>query len=136
MKQEDMLLSIDDFDTPKVIKNLELMNLKIIRLLLLEPGTYPDQPDRGFGLQSKYRYMTFDESTLLEFKMDLKRCIDTWLPIASDVDVYISVKNKVLNIGVKADEVFYEYTYDGKDLKEATLEDIRVGDPNGSIIRS
>lgn len=134
-KQIDMLMSIDEFNTPKTISNLSLINLKMVRLMLMEPGTFPDQPDRGFGLVSRYRYMQFTDGNLIELQHDLKKHIETWMPYLEGVDVVLEVKNKVLNIGISANEVFYEYTYDGKSLKNVTLDDAG-GDnyANGIII--
>lgn len=135
MKEEDMLLSLNDYNTPRVVKDLELLNLKIIRLLLLEPGTYPDQPTRGFGLQSKYRYMVFDDNTIMQFQSELNRCISEWLPSNIDLNVYVELNNKELSIGISIGNVLFEYSYDGTNLKEVTLNDIKNGEGNysGSI---
>ena len=137
MKQEDMLLSLNDYNTPKVVTDTELMNIKILRLLLLEPGTYPDQPDRGFGIQSRYRYMLFDEASLIEFKTELKRCIDQWFPTGNNVEIYVSLEKKIMNIGIVINDVFYEYIYDGENLKESTLTSmLEEGDRSGSIVKA
>lgn len=133
-KQEDMVMSVDEFNTPRVIRDLSLINLKMVRLMLMEPGTFPDQPERGFGLVSRYRYMTYTDDELLRLQTDLKNHIETWMPYLNGVDVVLEVKNKVLNIGISANEVFYEYTYDGKSMRNVTLDDIGGADYASGIL--
>lgn len=123
MKQ-DALLSLNKYNTPEIIDGLSLINLQIIRLLLYEPGTSPDFPDKGFGLASKYRYMKVNE--LSELERDIERHISFWLPGLEQVTVSLELKNHILHIGIAADEVFYEYTYDGTSLKNKTVNDIKL----------
>lgn len=124
-KQEDMLMSMDDFGNPKVIRDLDLINLKLMRLILLEPGTHPDIPEKGFGLISRYRYIKAEDIPKME--VDLLEHINKWVPNLRGVDVTINLKNSILNIGIAANEVFYEYTYDGRYLRNVTLSDIEEG---------
>lgn len=121
---QDALLSLNKYNTPKIIDGLSLINLQIIRLLLYEPGTSPDFPDKGFGLVSKYRYI--EVSKLPELEREMERHISFWLPGLEQVTVSLEFKNHTLHIGIAADEVFYEYTYDGTSLKNKTINDIKL----------
>ena len=124
MITEDAVLSLNQFAVPKIVKDRDMINLKLIRLILYEPGTSPDQPDKGVGLKSRFRYIKGNE--LDQLKEETKRQIEMWLPQYSAVSIDYSITNKgVLNIGIQVDDTLYEYTYNGNELKNRTIEDIR-----------
>ena len=69
----DYPLGTDDLGLPKVrdMSKIEtgVMNsaiLCIIRLILIEKGTYPDHPDMGVGIRSRYRFAFESELTSLQ----------------------------------------------------------------------
>ena len=122
MEYNEPVMSLDQYNRPKVLKNLDVMNLKFIRLLLMEPGTWPDQPDKGVGLVSRFRYIR--ETDLTEITTDYEKQIYEYIPDIAGVTATLELKKGVLHISVTADETLYEYTYDGKSIKNITMEDV------------
>ena len=123
MKVDDAVLSLNNFNTPKIIQGYESINMKIIRLILYEPGTSPDFPDKGVGLISKYRYLT--QNNLNELMDRIKDQINTYLPEFNGVDVQLEIYKGILNIGISIDNVLYEYSYDGEIIKNRTTHDLQ-----------
>ena len=119
---EEALLALNEFNTPKIIKDLDVVNAKIIRLIMYEKGTSPDQPDKGFGLRSRYRLAKEDE--LPNMEIDLKKQISVYLPKLQGVTVKMELLNKILYIGIEADNALFEYSYDGDKIKPRSLSDI------------
>lgn len=52
------LLSVDKYYKPLVATDTNYATLLLVRLILLEPGTFQTHPDCGVGLVSKFRYAT------------------------------------------------------------------------------
>ena len=50
------LMSINKFNKPKVLQEPDSGVIRIVRLILLEPGTIQTHPDMGVGIVSKFRY--------------------------------------------------------------------------------
>lgn len=50
------LLSVDKYYKPLVAKGEDYATLMLIRLILLEPGTFQTHPNMGVGLVSRFRY--------------------------------------------------------------------------------
>ena len=120
---KEALMSIDEFGFPKIIEGLDVVNLKIIRLLMFEPGTCPDRPRMGIGLQSEFRYIKRDNLYSLISKITSQ--INDYIPELSGVEVKLDLgPNKILNIAITADEAIYEYKYDGTKITNRTLNDV------------
>ena len=118
----EAVLALNEFNTPKMLKDLEVVNTKIIRLMLYEPGTSPDQPEKGFGLRSKWRLSK--ETDLPNMEIELKRQIATYLPKLQGVRIKMEMINKILHIAIEADKALFEYSFDGNELKPRTLDNI------------
>lgn len=123
MKVQDALLSLDNFNTPKILNGLDAVNLKIMRLILFEPGTDPDQPNKGVGLRSKFRYITGDR--LHDITDRIKDQISTYLPEFSGVNVEVELYREVLHIGIVVDKVLYEFSYDGERINNQSLSSLK-----------
>ena len=122
VNHEDMLMSLNNFRTPRIIDGQHCVNLKVMRLILLEPGTHPDFPEKGFGLVSRYRYVMQDG--LGNMAEELRNHMNQWLPDIRDVNVNMELKNGILYLGITCDDVYYEYTFNGSILKPVTLNSI------------
>ena len=81
-------LSIDEFKEPKVSTNAEAVATLLVRLLLLEPGTFQSHPDMGVGIVSRYRYNM--EGKAADLEADFKRQIETYLPNFQNVRVKVT----------------------------------------------
>lgn len=106
-------MSVNKFNQPLVHTEKDATALKLLRLLLLEPGTINCRPDMGVGLVSKYRFSIEDD--LDELSDRIKEQIKTYLPDSTLHNVILQLNDKSLNISIQIDEDFYVY-----DLDEAT----------------
>ena len=79
------LLSVDKYYKPLVAEGDDYITLMLIRLILLEPGTFQTHPDMGVGLVSRFRYsMDVDMGKLSN---TIKEQIMTYLPQFTLTDV-------------------------------------------------
>lgn len=130
----DYPLGTDDLGLPKVrdMSKIEtgVMNsaiLCIIRLILIEKGTYPDHPDMGVGIRSRYRFAF--ESELTSLQEDIETQISTYLPEVSPVTVKVALENdrndilkNKIKISIIIDETEYLLSY---DVTSNTLEGVK-----------
>ena len=97
------------------IEAIEKVNEKmytfLVRLFLLEPGTFQSNPTMGIGLISRYRYG--DETDIEQLKQDAKEQISTFLPGLESVDVNIEIKDeRNLYINITINGIVYRFNYD------------------------
>ena len=106
--EQEMLLSVDSFKKPKVLEGKEAIGILLVRLIQLEPGTFPSRPKMGVGLLSNYRYC--DEEKALELQEHIKSQIRTYLPEFQAVQVTTKLNpgGKLL-IDIAIDEILYRY---------------------------
>ena len=108
---KEHVLSLNDFNMPKVFNESDSAYVLIIRLLLLEPGKFQSHPEMGVGIRSRYRFNN-DENFLMNLQNDIKKQIDKYLPELSATDVTITSNNKVLGIIINTAYGAYVVSYD------------------------
>ena len=108
---KEHVLSLNDFNMPKVFNENDSAYVLIIRLLLLEPGKFQSHPEMGVGIRSRYRFNN-DENFLMNLQNDIKKQIDKYLPELSATDVTITSNNKVLGIIINTADGAYVVSYD------------------------
>lgn len=108
---KEHVLSLNDFNMPKVFNESDSAYVLIIRLLLLEPGKFQSHPEMGVGIRSRYRFNN-DENFLMNLQNDIKKQIDKYLPELSATDVTITSNNKVLGIIINTADGAYVVSYD------------------------
>lgn len=116
------VLSINEFNQPKELTGRDAVNLRLMRLLLLEPGTYPDHPNMGVGIVSKFRYM--NDSSLSELSTAIGNQVSQYLPDLQGTDIGLSIENKILYISITTSDTLYEYSVNGDSLKALNLDKI------------
>ena len=79
------LLSVDKYYKPLVAEGDNYATLMLIRLILLEPGTFQTHPNMGVGLVSNFRYST--EVDMVTLSNTIKDQIMTYLPQFTLTDV-------------------------------------------------
>lgn len=79
------LLSVDKYYKPLVAKGEDYATLMLIRLILLEPGTFQTHPNMGVGLVSRFRYAT--DISMVELSNSIKNQIMLYLPQFTLTDV-------------------------------------------------
>ena len=110
---KEHLLSINEFNKPKVVNGPIAICYKIIELILMRPGTYPTRPYMGIGLVENYRYTFMDRIDELQALTDEQ--IRIYLPEFSSVKVnYDTVleNDKILIIHIFVDDTVYSVTLD------------------------
>lgn len=105
---QEMLISVDAFKKPKVIEGKDAIGTLLVRLIQLEPGTFPSRPKMGVGLLSNYRYC--DEDKAIELQDHIKDQIRTYLPEYQGVQVETKLDSSgKLYIDITIDQVLYRY---------------------------
>ena len=110
MSIHEYAFSVDDFQNPKEFKDAEAVCTLLVRLLLLEPGTYQSHPEMGVGLISKYRFSV--EGTASDLQSDFQRQIEKYLPQLQGVRVSVTEKDHKFNIAAEFENVLYGISFD------------------------
>lgn len=106
--EQEMLLSVDEFNKPKVLKGKDAIGTLLVRLIQLEPGTFASRPKMGVGLLSNYRYC--DEGKALELQDHIRDQIKTYLPEYQGVQVATKLNPAgSLLIDITIDKTLYRY---------------------------
>lgn len=106
-------LGLNDFGMPKVMKDSDAVYMQIIRLIMLEKGTFQSHPDMGVGIRTRYRHRN-DENLLESLQHDIAQQIETYLPELTDVEVSCAIaKEQNLNIMINTANGAYAFDYDG-----------------------
>lgn len=108
---KEYLMSIDEYNTPKVVTDKDAIFVLLVRLLLLNPGTFQTHPEMGIGIISRYRYSNPDNLAVLE--EECIQQINTYLPELQGASVQLSMtKNKELLIKVTVNDSLYVFETD------------------------
>ncbi len=96
--ETEPLLSVNRFSKPIVLSGTDAMIVRIIRLILMEPGTIQTHPDMGVGIVSRFRYSTaLDQS---ELENAIMSQVTKYLPMYSFTKVAIEIDNKSKSIRI------------------------------------
>jgi hypothetical protein len=107
---EAHVLSLNDFNMPKVFNASDSAYVHIIQLILLEPGKYQSHPDMGVGIRSRYRYNN-EDNFLLDLKSDITNQITAYLPELLDVTVTLTHNDHILGIIIDTTTGTYVVAY-------------------------
>lgn len=116
---EAHVLSLNDFNMPKVFNASDSAYVHIIQLMLLEPGKYQSHPKMGVGIRSRYRYNN-EDNFLIDLKNDITNQIMAYLPELIDVSVTLTHNDHVLGIIIDTTTGAYVVAYNSiNDTMEA-----------------
>jgi hypothetical protein len=107
---EAHVLSLNDFNMPKVFSASDSAYVHIIYLILLEPGKFQSHPLMGVGIRSRYRHNN-DDNFLIDLKSDITNQINTYLPELADVTISLTHKNHILGIIIDTSSGTYVVAY-------------------------
>lgn len=107
------VLSVDEFDNPKIYKNEEAVMVLLTRLILLNPGTIQSHPDMGVGLVKNYRYSV--EGSEFELRGAIIENIQKFLPKFQGASVAVELKDKAYYISITIDDTVFMVFYDTKN---------------------
>lgn len=117
---KDSVIGIDNFNRPRIIKDVEAYYTMLVRLILLNPGTIKTHPTMGVGLIRNWRFC--DEAELPQLEKVIYDQISTYIPELLVVDVKAKYDNMVLILEVilEKERIILETA----DFKELKLKDI------------
>ena len=117
---KEHVLSLNNFKEPKILAGKEAIATLLVRLLLLNPGTFPDRPTMGVGLVKNWRYS--DKDSISDLRTEISKQIGTFLPKFQGVEVNVELtKQNTLVIGIVVDDTLYKY-----ELNEQSDNDINL----------
>lgn len=105
---QEHLLSINEYTTPRVLKDKEAIATLLIRLLLLVPGSIQTKPNMGVGIATNWRYGEMD--SLYDLQNEINTQIMTYLPnlaissVSVDRHPYISTEI-IIQVAINNTEV-------------------------------
>ena len=111
---EAHVLSLNNFNMPRVYKDTDAMYINIVYLILLEKGKFQSHPDMGVGLRSRYRFNN-QEGVLYTLKNDIQDQINTYLPDLNVIGIDLALNDHVLTITINSVDGLYLITYDQKN---------------------
>lgn len=116
----ESVLSIDKFNTPKILDGSDTTSTLIIRLLLLYPGTIQSHPEMGVGLIEKWRFCDIEK--LPDLEQEIHAQISTYLPSLLLNTIVVRYQKKLLVIEVHIDSGVY--VFGTEEFNNVTLLDI------------
>ena len=94
------VLSINEFNMPKVYTGQTAEALHVIYLILLDKGKFQSHPDMGVGLRTRYRDLS-GPMVLYNLEADIRSQVETYLPDIQITDLKITLnQNNELAIGI------------------------------------
>jgi len=124
--KKELLLDIDMFQKPAVREDMTALAQVIQNLIIIEKGTYPNQPELGVGI-SNYLFEIGDSVTIESLSVEIEDQIEKFInPVDFDIQIDIKLieskdkKYNTLAIGIivkrvsinsVTDEVDEEYSY-------------------------
>ena len=76
--QKEIVMESDSFNNPIYREGLESLAQVIQNLIIIEKGTYPNQPDLGVGI-ANYLFEILDLTTISEMKNNIEDQIDKFI---------------------------------------------------------
>lgn len=108
---KEYALSLDSFLNPTVYKGKDALEILLIRLILLEPGTFETHPNMGIGLVSRYRYAP--QSALTQLDREIEEQAKAYIPNIMGISAQTSIGSSGnLRIVIKANDEIFALTYD------------------------
>ena len=104
------LMTLNDFNMPKVLEGTYSMYTNIIYLILLEPGKFQSHPTMGVGIKSRWRYNN-EEGFLFNLQREIHSQIERFLPQLINVNVSLAMQDTLLHITINTETAIYELVY-------------------------
>lgn len=103
--EKEPLMSVTKFNKPKILEGSNAALVRIVRLILLEPGTIQTHPNMGVGIVSFFRNKVDKDITELNSRIESQ--INTFLPMYTSVTVNCILDNdeKCVRIFIKSNEL-------------------------------
>lgn len=113
-------LSTDNFSKPKIFKDRDAIYALLVRLLLLEPGSIPGEPEMGIGLINNYRFS--GEEEIDDLQENISKQVSKYLTDYQTIDVKAYLEDSLLKIDITIDNMLYSFTNEsGEGLQLSSL---------------
>ena len=120
------VLSVNNFNNPKVLEDKNAMYMQIVYLILLKKGTFQTRPDMGVSLRERYRYNN-SETLTFDLISDIKKQMAQYLPELENAEVSVDIDSNehILTIIINTTEATYGLQYN-QTTDEVTTQDNTV----------
>jgi len=88
--KNEFFLSIDNFGTVSSYNELTALARLIQRLIIMQPMSYPDDPDMGVGI-TNYEFEFMDSHTIGELNAKIRAQINKYIPNSNIGSVIVEV---------------------------------------------
>ena len=90
----EQTLWVDDFNISKEVDELTAIAIRLNNLIMMNPGTMPNDPKMGVGVR-KYNFEYANTETIYKLRNDILEQMELYLPIEKNYDI---------NVFIEADE--------------------------------
>lgn len=106
------MLSLNDFNMPKVFNDKYADAIHVVYLILLDKGKFQSHPNMGVGLRTEWRFRS-EADILHSLQNEIYDQINTYLPDAdvSNIKITINEEHKV-GIIITCGDSSYPIAYD------------------------
>jgi hypothetical protein len=119
--KDELLLAKSVFNTNAVRTKLEALAQVLQNIIIYEPGTFPNQPELGVGIEN-YQFEFLDDKTMTELKTNIDNQIQKFIP--SDIKVEPSIETLLNELGKKI--LVISFRVDGLDRRSNTVSEINM----------
>ena len=97
--RNELLLDFDNFNQPKVEEEYHALAQTILNLLLLEPGTYTNDPEMGINI-AKYQFEFLTPEIISKIQTEINTQVNKYIP-SNNIQKVIVVENTNKNTNQK-----------------------------------
>lgn len=90
-KKNEFILKVNEFQKVDNIDGLLAIARLVQTLLFLKPGTYPNDPEIGIGIEN-YKFEWGDEKTIEMIKEKITEQVHKYIPSSSITDILVGVR--------------------------------------------
>jgi RNA binding exosome subunit len=119
--KDELLLAKSVYNTNAVRKNLEALAQVLQNIIIYEPGTFPNQPELGVGIES-YQFEFLDEKTMTELKSRIDNQISKFIP--SDIKIEPKVDTLMNELGKRI--LVISFRVNGLDNRADSYSEINM----------
>jgi hypothetical protein len=93
--KDELVLAKSIYNTNEVRKELEALAQVIQNLIIIEPGTYPNDPSMGVGIEG-YQFEFLDAKTISDLRDKIDSQIKRFIPTDITIDFNVeTIKNEL-----------------------------------------
>lgn len=116
----EYIYAADSFKKPIIVNDEPAVGLRLLELLMMDPGSNPLKPDMGVGIRN-YRYGI---KSMSDLENRIKTQIKTYLPMYQvDKVSLVRTPDKILNVEIQVQGIVYRFD-SGTTDNPISLEDL------------